>query len=101
MCQDLSAKVTADGEAEEKAYREYFAWCDDTASEKTNELTTANSQKEKLEASIGELTAEVEVCDTKIGDLVEAISANSKDLATATKIRNEEASVFAKNDGEL
>jgi hypothetical protein len=101
MCQDLSAKVVADGEADDKAYGEYFEWCDDTAKEKQNELTSANSAKEKLEASIGELASEIEVCGTKIGELVEAISSNGKDLDAATKIRNEEASVFAKNDAEL
>ena len=33
-----------------------------------------------------------EVCDTKIKDLIAAISANGKDLAAATKIREDEES---------
>jgi hypothetical protein len=101
MCEALSAQVVTDGENEEKAYREYFEWCDDTSKEKQNELKAANAQKGKLEASIDELASEVEVCDTKIAELVEAISANSKDLAAAEKIRAEETGVFSKNDAEL
>jgi len=101
MCEDLMAKVTADGEADQKAYDEYFSWCDDTATEKQQELKAANSQKGKLEASIDELASEVEVCDTNIADLVKAISENGKDLSAATKIRKEEEGVFSKNDGEL
>jgi hypothetical protein len=101
MCQDLSAKVQADGEAQQKAYEEYFEWCDDSSKEKANEIVTLTSQKGKLEASINELTSEAEVCDTKIGDLVSAISQNSKDLDAATKIRGEENDIFVKNEAEL
>jgi hypothetical protein len=101
LCTDLAEKIESDGNAEEKAYRSYAAWCDDVANENSNEIKAATAQKGKLEASIDELTSEVEVCDTKISELVEAISQNSKDLAAATSIRKEEASVFAKNDVEL
>jgi hypothetical protein len=101
MCQDLSAQVKADGEAQQKAYEEYFSWCDDTSKEKQNELTTSNSQKEKLEASIGEFASEVENCDTNIEELAASISKNSKDLKAAEKIRAEEHSVFSKNEAEL
>jgi hypothetical protein len=31
LMDDCAAKVKADGEAEAKAYKEYFDWCDDTA----------------------------------------------------------------------
>jgi len=101
MCQDLSAKVQADGEAQQKAYEEYFEWCDDSSKEKANEIVTLTSQKGKLEASINELTSEAEVCDTKIGDLISAIAQNSKDLDAATKIRGEENDIFVKNEAEL
>ena len=47
------------------------------------------------------MTSKGEVCDTKIKDLVAAISANEKDLAAATKIRSDEEAVFTKNDAEL
>ena len=97
----LSAKVQKEGEADQAAYEEYFGWCDDTSKDKFNDLKTSNEQKDKLEASIQELTSEAEVCDTKIKELVAAIAANGKDLAAATKIRNDEEAVFTKDDAEL
>jgi hypothetical protein len=101
LLNDLSAKVAKEGEADQAAYEEYFSWCDDTSKEKQNEIKTGTDQKEKLEATIQELTSVGEVCDTKISELVAAISENGKDLAAATKIRNDEESVFNKNDAEL
>jgi septal ring factor EnvC (AmiA/AmiB activator) len=101
LLSDLSAKVKKEGEADQAAYEDYFSWCDDTSKQQFNDLKTSNDQKSKLEASIAELTSEAEVCDTKISDLVAAISANSKDLDAATKIRADEEAVFSKNDAEL
>jgi hypothetical protein len=98
---DLSAKVKAEGEAEAKAYEEYYEWCDDASTEKFQEISTSTEQKEKLEANIDALTSEGVVCDSKIGELVAAISANGKDLAAATKIRQDEEAAFNKNDAEL
>jgi chromosome segregation ATPase len=101
LLNDLSAKVKEEGEAQQAAYEEYFSWCDDVSKEKSNDLKTSGAQKEKLEATIAELTSKAEVCDTKIKDLVAAISANGKDLAAATKIRKDEEATFSKNDAEL
>jgi hypothetical protein len=98
---DLSAKVAKEGEAEQAAYEEYFSWCDDTSKEKQNEISSGTAQQKKLEASIEALTSEAEVCSSKIEALVAAISANSKDLDAATKIRGDENSIFSKNDAEL
>jgi len=98
---DLSAKVVKEGEAAQGAYEEYFNWCDDVTKDKFNDLSTLNAQKGKLEATIEELTSTIDVSDAKVKALVAAIAANGKDLAAATKIRNDEASVFAKNDAEL
>ena len=43
-------KTKADGEAEAKAYKEYFEWCDDVAKNTNFENKTAAAQKEKLES---------------------------------------------------
>jgi len=101
LLNELSAKVKKEGEAQQAAYEEYFSWCDDTSKEKQNDLTTSAAQKDKLEASIDSLTSAASVAEAKIKDLVAAISANSKDLDAATKIRNDEEAVFSKNDAEL
>jgi hypothetical protein len=101
LLKDLSAKVVKTGEADQKAYEEYFEWCDDVSKDKTNDITSSTAQKAKLEASIDELTSAADVADTTIKELVSAIAANGKDLAAATKVRNEEAATFAKNDAQM
>merc|ERR1719253_1365409 len=98
---DLSAKVVKEGEAAQAAYEEYFEWCDDVSKDKTNDITSLTAQKGKIEATIEELSSTIDVSDAKIKELVAAISANGKDLAAATKIRNDEEAVFSKNDAEL
>jgi len=101
LMNDLSAKIKADGAAEEKAYKEYFEWCDDVSTEKNQQITTLTSQKEKLTASISELAAELEATDTKIGELSSSISSGEKDLSEATGIREKENAEFVASEKEL
>jgi molecular chaperone GrpE (heat shock protein) len=101
LMNDLSAKVTMDKEAEAKAYKEYFEWCDDVSKNKQNEIKTATAQKEKLEATIAELTANIQSGDTKIGELAADISTSTADLASATAIREKESADFATAEKEL
>jgi len=44
LMNELAAKVTKDKEAEAKAYKEYFEWCDDVSKNKKNEITTATAR---------------------------------------------------------
>jgi len=97
----LAAKVQNDGEAEEKAYKEYFAWCDDVANNKQNEITTAKNTKAKLEATIEELTANIEASSSKISDLASSIATSNSDLTSATSIREKEAADFAASEKDL
>merc|ERR1739838_141859 len=70
LMDELVAKINKEGEAEAKAYKEYFAWCDDMAKNSGFEIKTAESKKEKLEAKIGELASSITVCVSKIEELV-------------------------------
>jgi chromosome segregation ATPase len=101
LMDDCTAKVKADGEAAEKAFKEYYEWCDDAAKNSGFAIKTAKAKKEKLEASIEKGASEIEVSTSKIEDLAEAISAAEKELEGATKVREEEAADFAKAEAEL
>jgi len=101
MANELSAKVKADGDAEAKAYKEYFEWCDDVSKEKQYEIETTTSQKEKLTAKISELAANIETGESTIAELAEKISTNSADLKSATDIRKKESADFAASEKEL
>jgi chromosome segregation ATPase len=101
LLKDLSAKVTADGEAEAKAYKEYFEWCDDAAANTKYAIETATKKKAKLEAKIAQLGADIETGAAKIEDLAAAIATNEADLKAATAIRAKEAAAFGKAEAEL
>jgi len=101
LMHDLSAKVTKDGEAEAKAYKEYFEWCDEVARNNNHETQTANTDKDQLEATIKELSAQIEANDSKIASLAADISTNSADLKAATEIREKEGTDFAASETEL
>jgi len=101
LMDECAAKVTADGEAEAKAYKEYFEWCDDVAKNSQFEIKTAQANKDKLEAQIGELDASIGESNTQIEKLTGSIAADEKELEEATAIRDKEAADFAAAEGEL
>eukprot|EP00420_Gonyaulax_spinifera_P034783 CAMPEP_0197879552 /NCGR_PEP_ID=MMETSP1439-20131203/7602_1 /TAXON_ID=66791 /ORGANISM="Gonyaulax spinifera, Strain CCMP409" /LENGTH=703 /DNA_ID=CAMNT_0043499061 /DNA_START=51 /DNA_END=2162 /DNA_ORIENTATION=+ len=101
LMDSLTAKVVQEGEAEAKAYKEYFAWCDDTARNKGFEIKTAQTKKGKLEAAIGKAAADAEAATEKIGKLVKSIQADEDDLRKATSLREKEAADFSAKQAEL
>jgi hypothetical protein len=97
----LEAKITKEGEAEAKAFKEFFAWCDEASQNVNFEIKTGTSQKEKLEAKIGELTSAIDVSESKVEELAAAVSTADAELADATAIRNKESASFAAAEKEL
>jgi len=98
---DLRAKVVKDGEVEEKAYKEFFAWCDDAAANKGFEIKTATTQKAKLEAVIEKSASTISEASSKIEELAASIAKGEADLKEATGIREKETSEFLAAEGEL
>merc|ERR1719408_748735 len=76
----LEAKIVKEGEAEAKAFKEFFEWCDSASQNLNNEIKTAKKSKEKLQAKIGELTSDIDVSDSKIEELSGAIATNDGEL---------------------
>merc|ERR1719316_645434 len=72
----LEAKIVKEGEAEAKAFKDFFEWCDESSKNLNYEIKTAKDQKEKLTAKIGELTSDIQVATAKIEELSGAISTN-------------------------
>merc|ERR1719217_1177588 len=54
MMDDIKAKIIAEGEAADKAYKEFFNWCDDASIDAKHAIEDATAEKEKLESSIEE-----------------------------------------------
>merc|ERR1719333_1480855 len=97
----LNAKIVAEGEEEAKAFKEYFAWCDDAAANLHNEIKEGGKKQEDLEAAISKATADIEASSAKIEDLSAAISADEKELAEATAVREKEVATFEASEKEL
>merc|ERR1719436_162317 len=75
LMDELTAKVTKEGEAEAKAYSDYVEWCDETTANAGFAIDTATKEKAKLEASIAELSSQIETSASKIDDLGAAVAA--------------------------
>jgi chromosome segregation ATPase len=101
LMDELTAKIKKEGEAEAKAYKEYFEWCDDTSKNAQFEIKTFKSEKEELEATIGELSSSITASDSKIEELSGAIASDTSELKDATSIREKEVSEFEKAEAEL
>jgi len=101
LMDSLTAKITAEGDAEAKAFKEYFAWCDDAAANLHNEIKNGGSKQEDLEALIAKTAADIEAGSAKIEDLSAAISADEKELKEATAVREKEVATFEASEKEL
>merc|ERR1719333_46007 len=97
----LNAKIVAEGEEEAKAFKEYFAWCDDAAANLHNEIKEGGKKQEDLEAAISKATADIEASTAKIETLSAAISADEKELKEATAVREKEVATFEASEKEL
>jgi hypothetical protein len=101
MLDELKAKIIKEGEAEAKAYKEYFDWCDDTSSSLGFEIKTATSKKEGLEATIAEAASDISASSSKIEELAATIAKDEAELKDATLIREKEAAEFVANEADL
>merc|ERR1719207_329979 len=101
LLSDLESKIMKEGEAEEKAYKDFFEWCDDAAKNKQFEVKTAKAAKEKLEATIAKAKSDQEDADEVIAKMVADIAQDEKDLADATLIREKENADFKAAEAEL
>jgi chromosome segregation ATPase len=101
LMDECAAKVQKDMDAEAKAYKEYFEWCDDAAKNSQFEIKTAASEKEELEAKIGEFTSNIGASNAKIEDLAASIAKDEKELEAATAVREKERKDFEAGESEL
>merc|ERR1719183_2541557 len=97
----LAAKITKEGEAEQKAFQEYIEWCDDFTKEKAFEIKSLTAKKESLEATISKATSDIEGCDAKIEELAASIATGEAELKNATLIREKEKADFEAGEAEL
>jgi len=101
LLDSLAAKVTAEGEAEAKAFAEFVEWCDDASKNTGFAITSATAKKQQLEATIAQSSGDVAASSSKIEDLAAAVQTSEADLKSATAIREKEAADFSASEAEL
>mmetsp|Transcript_83997 Transcript_83997/g.180054 ORF Transcript_83997/g.180054 Transcript_83997/m.180054 type:complete len:731 (-) Transcript_83997:56-2248(-) len=101
LLDDLEAKVTKDGEVEEKAYAGFQEWCKGGSKDKEFEIKTAQSDIEDLTATIDKANSDIATQSSKIEDLAGAITVNQGDLKAATQIRDKEVKEFTAVEAEM
>jgi len=101
MIVELEKKLLKEGDAEDKAFKEFFEWCDASAKEKQFELKTASAEKEKLDATISKCVSDAADASEQIETLGASISTDEADLKAATEIRAKELADFQAAEKEL
>lgn len=101
LLDNLSAKVTRDGEEESVQYAKYVQWCEDTAKNNQWQLKNGAERTAALKAQIEKYGADIETTGSRIEDLVEAITKNEDDLEQAAGVRKHEHQDFVESDREL
>merc|ERR1719191_2050569 len=97
----LAAKIVAEGEAEAKAYHDYFEWCDDASKNLGFDIDTATTKKQKLEALIAKSSDDSEASAGKIEELAASIAKAEGEVKDATLTREKEAADFGAEEAEL
>ena len=97
----LAAKITKEGDAEQKADEEHIEWCDDFTKEKAFEIKSLTTKKEELEATISKCTSDIEGCDGKIEELVADTATGEAELKNATLNREKEKADFEVGEAVL
>jgi len=101
MMDDYTAKLVAEDENSKKMFTEFSAFCEGRAGELNFNIKEGKMQSEELKATINEETSIIASLTEKIGELTKSIASADKDLQAATKIRDEEAADFKKEEKEL
>merc|ERR1719266_1745749 len=83
MISDLEAKIAKEGEVAQKEYSAFAEWCEDRSRNLGFEIKTGNAEAETLKAAIAEEVATTAALNSRVDELVAAISADEKDLASA------------------
>mmetsp|Transcript_12482 Transcript_12482/g.27584 ORF Transcript_12482/g.27584 Transcript_12482/m.27584 type:complete len:668 (+) Transcript_12482:68-2071(+) len=101
LLSSLQAKITAEGEREQKQFEQYVQWCEDNAKEKQHELKNSAESQDSLEAVVEKANSDIATTESRIDDLSASISQNEADLDEAKAVRKREHGEFVARDREM
>merc|ERR1719506_129060 len=96
MLQMMQNKVEADGKKAEAIYDKFMCYCDNAETLLGGAITAAENKIPQLESAIKEDLAEKKQLEADIKKHKEDRSAAKEAIATATALREKEATAFAK-----
>jgi len=101
LLDELSAKVTADGESELAEFTEFSQWCAVERRGKDDAIASSKRSINDLTATAESSRAAVDQLQTKVAEVSTAISANEEEVGKAKALRKTEAAQFQVTDAEL
>jgi chromosome segregation ATPase len=101
MLKDLQTEVVTEGRAEAKTYDKFACFCKDVTEEKSEAISTGQSEQDQLMADISDLTAHREELDDKMKTLEEEIMEIDKEVKAAMEERHKEKLDYDKDALDL
>jgi len=101
LMSQLQDRMIKKGAASQEIYNEFAAWCTKRQQDFSLELKSDQHEKKDLEAQVVDDESKKKTEDMKGDDEAEDIAVSDADLSKATKLREKEATDFAKEEKEL
>jgi hypothetical protein len=101
LLDELSKKVTSNGDAELAEFNEFRQWCDSERRTKERSISTAKRSVNDLSATVESSKAAIDQLEARVSDLSQSISADEDEVAKAEKLRKTEKAQFETTDAEL
>lgn len=97
----LQGQLVQDGESEASAYKKYSKYCEDSSFSKKEEIKSAKSEKDMLQAEIAKAASDIKTSEGKIEDGSAGVVENEAKLKQASIFRYKEADTFKASEKEL
>lgn len=101
LIKELQAKISADGEMEQKVYDKFACWCEKTTDRKAKAIEQAKKDIARLGNEVLSLKGKVATLAAEIAKLTKEIKANEEEQSKATTIRQKENSDFQQEKAEM
>jgi len=101
MLQDLKAKIEHDADAENKAYTEFYQWCDRVTGQELHAIKLDEKALKELKAKIEKYFAEIEQSGQQISEEAKAIAASISDAKGAKDLREKQFADFKVAEKDL
>jgi chromosome segregation ATPase len=96
MLQDMEKKVTAEGEAEEAAYKEFMCYCKTGVADLEKSISDGEAKIEALESKLKEQTEKKAQTEADLQEHKESRAEAKDQMAKATALRDSEHKAFLK-----